>query len=360
MDNVIESGLISVVVPTFNRGYCLVGALESVFAQTYRNFEILLVDDGSTDGTREILQRRWPNEPRLRYFRQENRGVSAARNLGLGSARGAYIALLDSDDAWMPWKLEVQLACLAHFPEAGMVWTDMAAVDPDGIVVDPLHLRTMYGAYKWFTAGDLFSETIPLAQVMPLVSGPPATATVHYGDIFSPMIMGNLVHTSTVLLRRSRFEQVVAFDEHMKTGEDYDFHLRTCRAGPVVFLDAAAIRYQTGRADRLTRPELSIQIGRNFLRTITPVIQRDRDRITLPQWMIERSLANGHEWVGQAALSVGDHAEARRHLAASLRLHPQLHTLAMLAAALLPAMLTQFLRKSLRRIRRAPPRTAAT
>jgi glycosyltransferase involved in cell wall biosynthesis len=355
MHDMTSAGLISVVVPTFNRAYCLATALESVFAQTYPNLEVLLVDDGSTDGTRELVQERWAHEPRLRYLHQENRGVSAARNLGMRNARGAYIALLDSDDAWMPWKLEVQLACLEHYPDAGMVWTDMQAVDPAGLVVDPLHLRSMYAAYKWFAPGQLFSESCRLDRVMTRVPDSLKSASVHYGEVFSQMIMGNLVHTSTVLLRRSRFEHVRAFNESMMTGEDYDFHLRTCRAGPVAFLDAASIRYQTGRADRLTRPELSVQIGRNFLRTIEPVIRADRQRIKLPEWMLKRSLAEGHEWVGEAAMSMGLQAEARKHLAAGMRLHPQWRTAALFVAALLPPAGANLLRSTLRRIKGSRP-----
>lgn len=346
-------GLVSVVIPTFNRAYCLGNALNSVLSQTHSDLEILLVDDGSTDDTRALVERRWAAEPRVRYLYQANRGVSAARNLGLSSARGEFIALLDSDDVWMPWKLEAQLACLAAFPAAGMVWTDMQAVDAGGRVIDPMYLRTMYAAYRWFGPDELFSTVRPFSALVKSVSDELRTAEVHYGDIFSPMIMGNLVHTSTVLLRRSRLEQVQRFDESMRTGEDYDFHLRTCRAGPVVFLDAAAICYQRGRMDQLSRPDQVIDIARNFLRTIEPVIERDRARITLPDWMVARSLADGHKWLGEAALYAGRRAEARTHLAASLRLRPwQARSAILLASTLAPPAATRVLRRGLRRIKR--------
>jgi GT2 family glycosyltransferase len=350
----MSAALVSVVVPTFNRADCLAATIESVLAQTFSDFEILLVDDGSTDATRTLVERHWADEPRVRYLYQRNRGVSAARNLGMRNACGAYLALLDSDDTWLPWKLEAQLACMAEFPDAGMVWTDMQAVGPDDQVIDPMHLRTFYDAYRWFTPEQLFSTVRPVASFMHPAPDALRAAVARYGDIFSPMIMGNLVHTSTVLLRRARFEQVSGFDESMKTGEDYDFHLRTCRLGPVAFLDAATIRYRCGRPDRLTRPELSLQIGRNFLLTIEPAIERDRARIALPDWMIARSRADGHQWVGETALSAGQHAEARAHLAASLRLYPwQARTALLLAGALAPPAATNALRKGLQRFKRA-------
>jgi len=350
----MSAGLVSVVIPTFNRAYCLPQALASVLDQTYRDIEIVLVDDGSTDDTRALVDRLWGKEPRVRYIHQPNRGVSAARNLGLRTTRGAYVALLDSDDTWMPWKLEAQLACLAQFPQAGMIWSDMEAVDADGRTISSSYLRVMYEAYRWFTPAQLFSSARPLAEFME--STPPAlrTASVHCGEIFSQMVMGNLVHTSTALLRRSRLEQVQGFDESMRTGEDYDFHLRTCRAGPVAFLDAAAIRYSCGRADQLSRVELRVQIARNFLRTIEPVIARDRARIKLPDWMLARALADGHSWLGETALWAGEHAEARRHLAASLRLHPwQPRAALLLATALPPPATSRALRSGLLRLKRA-------
>jgi glycosyltransferase involved in cell wall biosynthesis len=349
----MDSPLVSVVIPTYNRADCLVQTLNSVFAQTHRPIEVLLVDDGSTDGTRSLIESRWGGDPQLRYLYQPNRGVSAARNHGMREARGAYIALLDSDDTWMPWKLEAQLSCLAAFPDAGMIWSDMQAVDSEDRVIDPRYLRHMYDAYRWFEDEQLFSATRPVADLLVLTPELLSKAMVRYGDIFSPMLMGNLVHTSTVLLRRERYEQVRCFDESMKTGEDYDFHLRTCRAGPVVLLDGATIRYRCGRADQLSRDELLLDIARNFLRTVEPIIERDRARITLPSWMITRSLADGHQWLGATALAVGQVKEARVHLAASLRLNPwQPGTALLLADALAPIPMGRLVRKAVRQVRR--------
>jgi len=356
----MSADLVSVVIPTFNRAYCLGQALDSVFSQTHQNLEVLLVDDGSTDDTRALLERHWAAEPRLRYLYQANAGVSAARNHGLREARGDYIALLDSDDTWMPWKLAAQLACLNAFPEAGMIWTDMQAVDPDGQVLYPMFLRRMYTAYRWFSAEQLFSAERRLASLMPDVPPDLSDAVVRCGDVFSPMLMGNLVHTSTVLLRRSRYEKVRQFDESMKTGEDYDFHLRTCREGPVAFLDAALIRYQCGRADQLSRPGLVMQIAQNFLLTVERTLERDRARVSLPDWMIARSLADGHRWLGETALYQGDRQQAKAHLAASLRRYPwQPRTALLLASALPPPAAGQLLRRGWRTMRRAVARVTA-
>jgi glycosyltransferase involved in cell wall biosynthesis len=144
--------LVSVIIPTYNRAHSVRAAVESVLAQTHRNVQAFVVDDGSTDGTADVVSRLWRDEPRVRYVRKDNGGVASARNVGLRGAGGDFVAFLDSDDAWFPWKVELQLACLRVFPRAGMIWSDMRALGPDGTVSSPRHLRTMYSAWQRFEA----------------------------------------------------------------------------------------------------------------------------------------------------------------------------------------------------------------
>jgi hypothetical protein len=167
--------------------------------------------------------------------------------------------------------------------------------------------------------------------------------------------MGNLVHTSTVLLRRERIRAVRGFDVRLKhSGEDYDFHLRTCREGPVAFIDLAAIQYQRGFQDQLTQPKYSIHLATNCLTTVSRVLDQDRERIRLPNWMIREMLAETHAWIGESALELGDNALARRHLALSLRHKPLQPALALrLPLALMPAGLSRRLRSVYRRLKGA-------
>ncbi len=333
-----DQPLVSVVIPTFNRAYCLQRTLHSVLSQTYSRLEVIVVDDGSTDNTRELVLGRSGADPRIRYEYQTNRGVSAARNLGFRLARGEYIALLDSDDLWKAWKLELQLDCMRYLPQAGMIWTDMEAVDPQGRVSGAYYLRTMYHAYRWFEYDTLFSESYPLRQIL---SAPPAEAAngaLYAGNIFSQMIMGNLVHTSTVLLRRDRLELVRGFDETLTVcGEDYDFHLRTCREGPVAFINVPTIQYQLGMPDQLTGSSSRIHMALNSLKTITAAIDRDGDKIRLPRKMLRSVFAGTHAWIGDAYREQGDRVNARRHFRRSLKYRPpQARTLALLLLASMP------------------------
>ena len=346
--------LVSVVIPTYNRAYCIATTIDSALGQTHQNLEILVVDDGSTDDTREVIAKRYGSEPRVRYLHQANEGVSGARNHGLRVARGEYVALLDSDDRWLPWKIEAQVRCLEALPEAGMIWTDMDAVNPEGEIMKRRYLTTMYSAYGWFSRDELFERSCPLSAIDPTLGSSLGDPKLYSGDIFSEMVLGNLVHTSTVLLRRDRLERVGAFNvELRRAGEDYDFHLRTCREGPVAYLDIPAILYQRGRSDRLTANR--IDLARNFLATITPVIERDRDRIRLPRIMLDEVLAEAHAWLGGCHFDLGDHRAARPELVASLRHKPkQPRIWGFLALSLLPPRVSAGMRRAFRRMRSRP------
>jgi glycosyltransferase involved in cell wall biosynthesis len=311
--------LVSVIVPTYNRAYCLEETLRTALAQTHRAVELVVVDDGSTDGTRELVERLRAEDGRIRYHHQANRGVAAARNVAMELATGEYLAFLDSDDRWHPWKLELQVRALRHLAEAGMVWTDMTAVDPDDRVVAERYLREMYDAYRWFPGDTLFTDILEAAEWLgPDAAGLPA-ARLLSGDIYSAMITGNLVHTSTVLLRRDWAGRAGGFPEQNRTGEDYDFHLRTCRLGPVAYLDVASTLYRRGLPDRLTRPELEGKLALAFLTTLETALARDADRITLPPATIRAVRAEANGWTGTVYFDEGRFAEAARYLAASLR-----------------------------------------
>jgi GT2 family glycosyltransferase len=340
-------GLVSVLIPTYNRAYCLPRAVDSALAQTYPHVEVLIVDDGSKDSTPELVRERYGSEPRVRYVRQANGGVSAARNHGLRIARGEFVAFLDSDDVWKPWKLHIQLACLRRLPAAGMIWSDMEAVDPEGRVQHPRYLRTMYHAYHWFTTEELFRESYPLEEIVPELREVAAGVRLYTGNIYSQMFVGNLVHTSTAVVRRERLEKVKQFREDFATGEDYEFHFRTCREGPVAFVDVPSIQYQVGMADRLTR--LLGDTAVNYLRTITAALQRKDAGIALPPRMIRVVLARANAWVGGEFAEAGDHPSARRYLARSLAYRPwQPRVLAQLALSCLPGNLDRELRSAYR------------
>lgn len=188
----------SVIIPTWNRRDLIARAIDSVFAQTRPVEEIIVVDDGSTDGTCEYLADRYGE--RIFYVRQDNAGVSAARNRGMALARGRYLALLDSDDEWLPEKTARQVAFLEAHPDIGMVLCDVFRVNPDGSLIDVFDRR------------------------LQVPTDGPALRWILRDPALAPL---------SVLMRREVYETVGGFDESLRTAEDLDFHLRIAARWPI-------------------------------------------------------------------------------------------------------------------------------
>jgi glycosyltransferase involved in cell wall biosynthesis len=336
--------LVSVIIPTYNHASGCKKAIESVLSQTHANVEIVVVDDGSKDNTRDVIS---GMDDRVKYIYQINAGVSAARNKALEAATGNYIAFLDSDDVWLPWKLEAQLSLLRVFPDVGMVWTDMMAVDENGRVLYDSYIKKMYTSYEYFNCERDFTEMRVLSEVWESCPAQYLQRKCYAGNIFSWMFMGNLVHTSTVLLHRERQRKVGLFDvDLIKSGEDYDYHFRTCRVGNVGYIDVPSIHYRIGAADQLTASKYMVWIARNNLKTIMKMLTAAKSEIHLPPRVMRKRLAQAHAWVGLAEFDE-NRRKARIHLAKSLTFSPlQKRALIFIFLSLLPRSIWEKLNRA--------------
>ena len=343
--------IVSVIIPTYTRAALVQRAIESVLAQTHDGVEVIVVDDGSSDGSAERLRLRYGDDARVTCIVTAHRGAAAARNVGLAAVSGTHVAFLDSDDEWYQWKLQFQLECLDAVPAAGMIWSDMAVADADGALVSPRHIRTLYRRHR----------EIRLADVMAATSvTPPGSAAVSlwWGDLYPTMIHGNLVHTSTVLLTRDRLEAVGDFDESLsETGEDFDFHLRTCREGPVAFVDVSTTIWRQGAPDQLTRPDLMVQMARNYVATIEKAMRDDPGMLSEREF--SKALAGAHGWLGEELLEAGSAPEARVHLKAAMQSRHRIRTTALLLLSKLPTGVREPVRRVLASITRPFRRRSA-
>ena len=343
--------IVSVIIPTYNRAALVQRAIESVLAQTHDGVEVIVVDDGSSDGSAERLRLRYGDDARVTCIVTDHRGAAAARNQGLAAVSGTHVAFLDSDDEWYPWKLQFQLECLDSAPAAGMIWSDMAAADADGALVSPRHIRTLYRRHREIRLADVMAAT----SVTPPGSD---AVSLWWGDLYPEMIHGNLVHTSTVLLSRERLEAVGDFDESLlETGEDFDFHLRTCREGPVAFVDVSTTIWRQGAPDQLTRPDLMVQMARNYVATIEKAMRDDPGMLSERE--LSKALAGAHGWLGEELLEAGSAPEARIHLKAAMRGRHRIRTTALLLLSKLPAVVREPVRRALGLITRPFRRRSA-
>lgn len=193
--------LISVIIPTFNRSDFVVAAVESALAQTYSNLDIIVVDDGSTDGTGNALQHLFN---RISYLYKINEGTAAAaRNHAMRYAKGEYIALLDSDDIWLPRKLELQMAFIQAHPEIGLVSGQVGVINASGALFEP------GPRYPWQQAGKVRLEDI---------------------------ILRSPLHASTLLVRRSLMNEVLPFDPRFRICEDWHLCLTIAAQAPIGFV----------------------------------------------------------------------------------------------------------------------------
>ncbi len=182
---------VSVVIPTYNSAAFVREAIQSVLGQTYSDLEIIVIDDGSTDDTERVVR---SFGDRVFYVRQENNGAGAARNQGIKKSQGSYVAFLDSDDLWLPGKLEEQIPLLDRDPELGLVYSDWAVVPEQG------------------EAQPSYLQNLPAAS----------------GYVFDRLVQCGFILTSGTVVRRSCLDDVGYFDEALSIAQDYDLWLRIC------------------------------------------------------------------------------------------------------------------------------------
>ncbi|HEY3704759.1 MAG TPA: glycosyltransferase family 2 protein [Terracidiphilus sp.] len=346
--------LVSIIVPTYNRAYCIQRTIDSVRAQSHVNWELIVVDDGSSDDTAELIRSNIAEDSRIRYVYQDNTGVSAARNTGIRAATGDLVAFLDSDDVWKSWKLNLQVQCFRAFPEIGMVWTDFASVDRLGAIVNQRHLRTMYHAYRFFpTPESLFPEGHELSCIGMTGLEGGMKPRVYIGNIYSAMLRGNLVHTSTVMVSRDRLNCVKGFDEALLlSGEDYDFHFRTCKWGKVCFVDVPSTMYQVDSSDRLSH--YRAQVAMNFAKTVEAAIAREKGSGSFSASAINEVLAEAHGWAAEELFKTKDRSRAGAHAFRSLRHNPRQPRLALLLGlAIVPVQVSEALVRTYRYLKHA-------
>jgi glycosyltransferase involved in cell wall biosynthesis len=197
---------VSVIIPTYNSARFLTAAVESVLKQTFKDFEVIVIDDGSTDNTSEIIKQFGDS---VRYIFQKNQGVSVARNTGIKNSAAKYVAFLDADDVWMPTKLEKQIAALKENPKSKVCYTEYLSVSSD---LKPQDLRRLR------CQNEVLSDLLLRGNVI----GPP----------------------STVFGERGIFEELGGFDSNLSLSADWDMWIRLASVTEWTFIKEPLLMYR--------------------------------------------------------------------------------------------------------------------
>ncbi len=315
---------VSVVITTYNQAGYIAATVASVLDQTYRDMEIVLVDDGSTDGTEAVLG---AYRSRLNYIRQRNRGVAAARNTGIRHARGQMLAFLDGDDLWQPEKIRRQLEVAEAHARSGLIVADGVEFGPDGVI----------------------RESLLNPSILPLFEGRDTLTLRCYKDL----IRQNLITTtSQVMVPRPVIDRIGLSDERFAVSSDWDLYLRIAAEFEVTFSRADLVRYRylptsaSGpRALRSFRWGLDeIRILRKHVRLATPDMRL----------VVKDELARRTRSIAEEAYyySIGvDRGWARRYLFNVVLGNPtSVSAAAYLVAACTPRALTSRFGRLLRRV----------
>ena len=229
MQKLDHKPMVSVIIPTYNRGHLISRAIQGVLNQTYQNFEMIIVDDGSTDNTKEIVGR--SGDERIQYIRHgKNKGAAITRNTGIQASQGKYICFLDSDDEWFPLKLEKQVNRFEELNESiGVVYT--------GCLL------------KSQNSGKILAEAEPTFR----------------GEVYKDLLKGVFLITSTAMIRRICLQEVGFFDENLPSCEDWDLWIRLSKQYEFDFVAEPLASYYIHGAQMLTNFNARVQALEEFI-----------------------------------------------------------------------------------------------
>lgn len=312
---------VSVVMPAYNRAGMIGEALESVLAQTYADLEIIVVDDGSTDDTREVVQRFGPP---VRYVYTDHVGAGQARNVGIEEAKGTFLCYCDSDDIQLPYRIAAQVHLLDRFPDAAMVSGDFKTY-ADGKVVADSHLRR---AWLGPLCGPLESElrsAFPhprsCEELQVPVPGELKSRLVYAGSSLETVIRMNLAWGCAQMLRLSAARAVGGHLPESAPYEDWYIVCQLAKSHPLVHLDAPLALYRLHPGQQVGKPRANT---RGYLEVIEHAFHDDPQVYPGHRRLIDRLLGAAHVMLGEVEASDGNWDRAERAFLKAIRWNPRI------------------------------------
>ena len=275
--------IVSVVLPIYNGVRFIRESLDSVLAQTFRDYEVICVDDGSTDDSLAVLDE---YRQHVTVLHQPNAGQGAARNAGVGHASGMYVAFIDQDDCWYPWKLKQQVLAMERDPEAVLVHCNSDRMEAEGRIVQRGATLEEHSRAMDSSLGRLLGE--------------------------------GLILPSAMLVRRNVFERVGGFDHELRGYEDFDLCARLKQQGTFVFLDEPGMCYRIHQGGSSRSGHTVVRSRERFLKNMMKLYAADESKHGILYMLLAECYS---DW-GMEEMRAGNFREAQRRLFRSLLCNP--------------------------------------
>lgn len=329
---------VSIIIPTYNRANLIKRALESAFREIIAGDEIIVVDDGSTDDTEQILK---PYAEEIRYFKIPNSGAGAARNFGIHKSRNPLVAFLDSDDEWMPEKIKLQRAFMEQCPHVLSCFTDFAVTFKSGGESHNFLANWHKDPRPWdeiLNPGEKYSSICPLPEGV-------EDFKYYVGDLYPSMLNNPYIFTGTFMVRREEAGKTLEFADDLRWGEDWVCYARLAAKGPIAYLDKETAWQHGHSGERLT--DTSILDGITTRIVIMERVWGTDDNFQKNSGQVYRRLLRNQRLLKiKELISLGRTADARSELRLVSSPPFSLRVLALLPPSIIRGMLA--VKRSLR------------
>jgi len=326
------TSLVSVIVPTYNSAGFLKIAIDSVLQQSYSNIEILVIDDGSTDNTEELMR---GYSDSVVYIKQSNQGVSAARNTGIKQAKGEFIAFLDADDSWFTDKLTLQIDMLHEHPKCIAVFSNFHIVDAQNKLLKSNGIAEDYAIFKYrkLNKTDLFQYV---------------DNGICIGDIFKSLFLGNFINTCSLIIRSESVKSCGFFNTELITQEDYDYWLRLSMLGKMIYIDKPLLN-RSRHGAQLTANDKKLQISTDVVSVIE--VYADKAKPLIAENIFKERLRGVYKVLALNYLASKRNTSALTTLKTSLSSAGYSNnTLLLILWSLLPVSIADFIRLNIRNL----------
>jgi glycosyltransferase involved in cell wall biosynthesis len=249
--------LVTVIIPAYNCENCISYAIESVLNQTQKSYELIIVDDGSTDNTSKIVLK---YKDRIKYIYQDNGGVSKARNKGILNSNGKYIGFLDADDVWENHKLEIQLKAFEIQDDVGLIFSNFRQTK-NNLVINGKYYEDAFNIFKEYKykINNIFDYKVN-------ISSTEGDITYFWGNIYKYLFLGNFILPSSVLFKKSCLEKVGLLNEEYRVAEETEYFLRFSQYFPIGFVNYPLLCYEIPKQDNLSGKKNTQKLIKNALR----------------------------------------------------------------------------------------------